>query len=122
MLIRNTSEDNKEAEFEPFYRVKANPTKKQPGNGIVVLRPEGKVRFAKPSKNYDALNGALKAHCETNTTAFAMEIEKLLKDNAQNKDIPEATTEAYMILLFETARRLVKAKNEDAFGDLPIGS
>lgn len=51
-----------------------------------------------------------------------MEIEKLLKDNAQNKDIPEATTEAYMILLFETARRLVKAKNEDAFGDLPIGS
>ena len=122
LLILNSSEDNKKAEFEPLYRLKASPTKKQPGNGIVVLRPKGKVRFTEPPKKYNALNGALKAYYETNTKLFAKDIKKLLKGNAQNKDIPEATIEAYMILLFEIARRLVKAKNEDAFGDLPVGS
>ena len=126
MLICNSSEDNKEAEFEPLYRIKANPTKKQPGNGIVVLRPKRKVRFTEPPKKYEALKGALKAYYETNTKLFAKDIKKLLKGNAQNKDIPEATIEAYMILLFEIARRLVKVKDpseeKEAFDVLPIGS
>lgn len=72
-------------------------------------------------KKYDALNGALKAYYETNTTS---------SDNAQNKDIPEATIEAYMILLFEIARRLVKSENhvsdrtprKKEYDVLPIGS
>ena len=123
LLIRNTSEDNL---FEPLYRLKASPTKHQPGNGIVVLRPKGKVRFTASAKKYDELNGALKAHYESNTTSFAKDIKKLLKGNTQNKDIPEATIEAYMILLFEIARRLVKVKDpsdeKEAFDVLPIGS
>ena len=118
LLIRSSSEDNKETEFEPLYRLKASPTTQQPGNGIVVLRPKGKVKFTEPAKKYDALNGALKAHYETNTTSFAQDIKKLLKGNKQNKDIPEATFEAYTILLFEIARRLVKGDKYD----LPIGS
>ena len=126
LLIRNSSEDKKQTEYEPLYRLKANPTKHQPGNGIVVLRPKGKVRFTGAAKTYDVLNGALKAHYETNTTSFAKDIKKLLKGNAQNKDIPEATIEAYMILLFEIARRLAKAQKpsqgNDAFANLPIGS
>ena len=86
LLIRNSSEDNKQTEYEPLYRLKANPTKYQPGNGIVVLRPKGKVRFTGAAKKYEALNGALKAHYETNTTSFAKDIKKLLKGNAQNKE------------------------------------
>ena len=125
LLIRNR-EDNKETEYEPLYRLKASPTKRQPGNGIVVLRPKGKKKFTEPPKKYDALNGALKASYETNTTSFAKDIKKLLKGNAQNKDIPKATIEAYMILLFEIARRLAKAQKpsqgNDAFANLPIGS
>ena len=125
LLIRNR-EDNKETEYEPLYRLKASPTKRQPGNGIVVLRSKGKKKFTEPPKKYDALNGALKASYETNTTSFAKNIKKLLKGNAQNKDIPKATIEAYMILLFEIARRLAKAqkpsRENDAFANLPIGS
>jgi len=126
LLIRNSSEDNNEVEYEPLYRLTASPTKHQPGNGIVVLRPKSKVKFTEPAKKYDALNGALKAHYETNTTSFAKDIKKLFKGNTQNKDIPEATIEAYMILLFEIARRLVRlkdpSKEKNAFDVLPIGS
>ena len=70
--------------------------------------PKGKVKFTASAKKYDELNGALEAHYKTSTTSFATDIKKLLKGNTQNKDIPEATIEAYMILLFEIARRLVK--------------
>ena len=131
LLIRNSPEDNKEVELEPLYKLKARPTKQQPGNGIVVLRPKGKVKFTEPAKKYDALNGALEAHYETNTTSFAKNIKKLLKGNKQNKDIPEATFEAYMILLFEIARRLVKSEKpvsdkesskKEEYDVLPIGS
>jgi len=130
LLIRNSSEDNKKTEYEELFRLKAHPTKKQPGNGIVVLRPKAKVKFTEPPKKYEALNGALKAHQETNTTSFAKDIKKLLKGNTQNKDIPKATNEAYMILLFEIARRLVKLENREGDKeprmkeeyDLPIGS
>ena len=129
LLIRNSSDDKKQTEYEPLYRLKANPTKHQPGNGIVVLRPKGKVRFTGAAKTYDVLNGDLKAHYETNTTSFAKDIKKLLKGNSQNKDIPEAIIEAYMTLLFRIARRLVKSENPVSGGTprnkeydvLPIG-
>ena len=125
-LIRNSSEDNKKAEYGTLYALQANPTYDQPGNGILFLRPTGKVEFNPQGKNYKALNNALEAHYKTNTTSFAEDIKKLLKDNTQNKDIPEATIEAYMILLFEIARRLVKIENPSkrkiAFDTLPIGS
>jgi len=129
LLIRNSPED-KETEDEELFRLTAYPEKKQPGNGTVVLRPKGKVKFTEQPKKYEELNGALKAHYGTNTTSFAKDIKKLFKGNTQKKDIPKATIEAYMILLFEIARRLVKSENREGDKeprmkeefDLPIGS
>ena len=132
LLIRNSSEDHsEEAQYEPLYRLSALPTKHQPGNGIVVLRPKRSVEFPeRGGKRYGALGAALKIiYYKTNTTSFAEDIKKLFKGNTQNKDIPEATMEAYMILLFEIARRLVKnillknpSEKKKEFDGLPIGN
>ena len=126
LLIRNSSEDHQEAEYQPLYRLTAAPTTDQPGNGIVVLRPKGSVEFPEHGKRYSMLNAALKIYYKTNTTSFAKDIRKLLKRNTQNKGIPEATIEVYMILLFEIARRLVKTENPSprnkALDSLPMGS
>ena len=126
LLIRDSSEENPQAEFEELIKFWARPSRKQPGNAIVFMRPRGYKNFTQKAKNYDALNGALKAHYITDTESFAKDLRKLLKDNTQNKGLPQATIEAYMILLFEIARRLAKAKKpsqqNDAFANLPIGS
>ena len=126
LLIRDSSEENPQAEFEELIKFWARPSRKQPGNAIVFMRPRGYKNFTQKAKNYDALNGALKAHYNTDTESFAKDLRKLLKDNTQNKGLPQATIEAYMILLFEIARRLAKAKKpsqqNDAFANLPIGS
>ena len=130
LLIRNSSEDHEEAEYEPLYRLSALPTNDQPGNSIVLLRPKRNVEFPeRGGKRYGALGAALKIFYKTNTTSFAEDIKKLLKDNTQNEDNPEATMEAYMILLFEIARRLVKnnlkekpSERKEEFDGLPIGN
>ena len=131
LLIRNSSEDHsEEAQYEPLYRLSALPTNDQPGNGIVVLRPKHSVEFPeRGGKRYGALGAALKIYYKINTTSFAEDIKKLFKGNTQNKDIPEATMEAYMILLFEIARRLVKnillknpSEKKKEFDGLPIGN
>ena len=132
LLIRNSSEDNEEAADGSLYiyRLSALPTVDQPGNGIVVLRPKGHVEFPeRGGKRYSALGADLKRHYTTKTTSFAEDIKKLFKGNTQNEDIPQATMEAYMILLFEIARRLVKnslfvnpSQRKKEFDRLPIGS
>jgi len=130
LLIRNSSEDNEKAEYEPLYALEAHPTVDQPGNGRVFLRPEGRVEFPKYGKRYGVLKADLETeYYKTNTPSFAEDIKKLLKDNTRNENIPEATMETYMILLFEIARRLVKndlianpSKRKKAFDRLPIGS
>lgn len=83
--------------FEELLKLTARPTTDQPGNGTVEIRPRGKTKFTKGPKKYDELNGALRAHYDTNTTSFAQDIKKLVEDNTQNKYIPQATTEPYMI-------------------------
>ena len=119
---------NKNVEFEEAFKLKAGPTKYQPGNGIVFLRPKGKVRFTQSAKKYDELNGALEAHYEANTRSFAEHIKQVFKNNVpiSAESFPQATIEVYMILLFEIARRLVKSEKPStqkmAFDILPIGS
>ena len=77
------------------------------------------------AKSYEELNGALKAHYK-NTKEFANDIKQLLKNNVEIDDLPEATIEAYMILLFEIARRLVQSESpsdkKEQLDILPIGS
>ena len=83
LLIRNSSEDHQEAEYEPLYRLTAAPTTNQPGNGIVVLRPKDRVEFPEHGKKYSMLNAALKRYYKTNTKSSAKDIKKLLKRNTQ---------------------------------------
>lgn len=128
LLLRN-GEENKTDEIEKLFRLRARPTKHQPGNAIVFLRPSGKKKFTEPAKKYDELNGALKAHYKEDTASFAKDIRRLFKNNpVADNDIPQAAFEAYMILLFEIARRLVALddpsdkKKKMQFDVLPIGS
>ena len=123
LLIRDSSEDNSQAEFEELFRLKARPSPpNQPGNGIVFLREREKKLFKSGSgTSYEKLNGALRACYDrhdkkgklrfSDTTSFAKDIKKLLKNNAQINKCPQPTVDAYMILLFEIARRLVKIEN-----------
>ena len=127
LLLRNSHDSKPDDEIEELFRLKARPTKDQPGNGIVFLRPRGKKLFKRDARKYDQLHGALKAHYDKDTKLFAKDIKNLFQNNSVvTGDIPRATFEAYMILLFEIARRLVtvdkpseKKKEHDV---LPIGS
>lgn len=131
-MIKGNAEDD----LEELFRLKANTTKNQPGNGIVFLRPRRKKLFKQSAKSYEELNGVLKADYDiyddegtlvlSDTKSFATDIKGLFKNNAQIANLPQATFEAYMILLFEIARRLVKVDNptekKQQFDILPIGS
>ena len=130
LLLRN-GQENKPDEIEELFRLRARPTKHQPGNAIVSLRPRGKKKFTEPAKKNEELNGALKAYYKEDTAedtaSFARDIRKLFKNNAvANNNFPQAMFEAYMILLFEIARRLVELEDPSdkkvQYDVLPIGS
>ena len=126
-LKLDNTDESKNDQIEELFRLKARPTKDQPGNGIVFIRPRRKRRFQRHAKDYEEINGALKAHYQEDTKSFAKDIKKLFLDNADvESDFPQATFEAYMILLFEIARRLValeKPSESKTQHDVhPIGS
>lgn len=127
LLLQNSHGTKPEDEIEELFRLKASPTPDQPGNAIVFLRPRGKQKFTQGARKYDQLHGALKAHYEDNTKLFAQHLKKIFQNNSViNGDFPQATVEAYMILLFEIARRLATvtkpSKKKKEFDVLPIGS
>lgn len=125
-------------EFEEVFKLKARPTELQPGNGIVFLRPKGKKKFKQSAKAYEELNGMLEADYDTDTSSlakhaklfdtrsFADDIKLVFKNNVHigDEEFPRATTEVYMIWLFEIARRLVKSEKPSSqqLDVLPIGS
>ena len=136
LLIRGSPQNTLEGGFEEFFRLKARPTRHQPGNAIVFLRPRGKKLFNRSANSYEELNGALRANYDwydnralkifSDTTCFARHIKQLFKNNATIDDLPQPSFEVYMLFLFEIARRLVNSENpskrKEAFDDLPIGS
>ena len=122
LIHRNPSD-----ELQELFRLKEDPSPYQPGNAIVFLRPRGRQRFKRDSpRKYDQLNGALQADYNDDTASFARHMKQRFKNNVQIGDFPQPTAEAYMLLLFEIARRLVKTENpserKEAFDVLPIGS
>ena len=126
LLLQNSHDAQPDDEME-LFRLKARPKPNQPGNGIVFLRPRGNKTFTQDAKKYDELHGALKAHYDEDTKSFAKDIKNLFQNNSVvTGDIPQATFEAYMILLFEIARRLVTvdepSKRKKEYDVLPIGS
>lgn len=127
LMLQNSDESTKDDQIEELFRLKANPKKHQPGNGIVFLRPRGKVKFDRHAKKYEEINGALEAHYKKDTKSFAEDLKNLFLNNAVVKsDFPQATIETYMILLFEIARRLVALEKPGTskvqYDLLPIGS
>ena len=138
LLIRESSEDSSQAGVEELFRLKARPSPPdQPGNSIIFLRPRGRTLFKRGSAtSYVELNGNLEGCYDklddegklvfSDTISFARDMKQLLKNNAQINKFPQPTVEAYMLLLFEIARRLVKTENpserKQAFDVLPIGS
>ena len=127
LLLQNSHGSKPDDKIEELFRLKARPTKNQPGNGIVFLRPTGKKKFTQYAKKYDELKGALEAHYEEDTKTFAQDIKNLFQNNSVvTDDFPQATVETYMILLFEIARRLVTVEKpsgkKEEFDVLPIGS
>ena len=126
LLLQNSHDAQPDDEME-LFRLKARPKPNQPGNGTVFLRPRGNKTFTQDAKKYDELHGALKAHYDEDTKSFAKDIKNLFQNNSVvTGDIPQATFEAYMILLFEIARRLVTvdepSKMKEEYDVLPIGS
>ena len=116
-----------DAKVEELFRLTARPTTHQPGNGIMSMRPRGREKFAKSSgKTYKKLIEVLREHYQ-DTITFTKDIRKIFLNNeVSDCDFPQVTLEAYMILLFEIARRLVKLKEpseiKEQFDVLPIGS
>ena len=127
LLLKNSHDSQPDDEIETLFRLQARPRPNQPGNGIVFLRPKGNKTFTQDAKKYDELSGALKAHYDKDTKSFAKDIKNLFqKKTVVTGDIPPATFEAYMILLFEIARRLVTvdepSEEQKEYDVLPIGS
>ena len=116
-----------DAKVEELFRLTARPTTHQPGNGIMSMRPRGSEKFAKSSgKTYEQLIEALKKRYQ-DTITFTKDIRKIFLNNqVSDCDFPQVTLEAYMVLLFEIGRRLVKLKEpseiKERFDVLPIGS
>ena len=116
-----------DAKVEELFRLTARPTTHQPGNGIMSMRPRGSEKFAKSSgKTYEQLIEALKKRYQ-DTITFTKDIRKIFLNNqVSDCDFPQVTLEAYMVLLFEIGRRLVKLKEpseiKEQFDVLPIGS
>ena len=126
LLLQNSHGSKPDDKIEELFRLKARPTKNQPGNGIVFLRPRRKKLFTQDARKYDELEGVLKAHYK-DTKTFAQDIKNLFQNNSVVTDnFPQATVETYTILLFEIARRLVTVEKEsekkEEFDVLPIGS
>ena len=110
-----------------LFRLTARPTTHQPGNGIMSMRPRGSEKFAKSSgKTYEQLIEALREHYQ-DTITFTKDIRKIFLNNkVSDCNFPQVTLEAYMILLFEIARRMVKLKEQSErkgqYDVLPIAS
>lgn len=120
-LLNRTKEGGKN--YEEAFKLQARPTKNQPGNTIVFVRPKGKKKFTDPPKKFDELNGALEAEY-VDASSFAKDIKQYFENNTQIEDRSQAINEAYIILLNEIARRLVKVDNptekKEEFDILPI--
>jgi hypothetical protein len=112
-----------------MFKLKANPTKNQPGNGAVcVMRFKAGKRnkyCAQRFKSYKKIIEEL-VQAKTQPRKFANIIQKLFKDNSDIGQADPAIAETYFLLLFEIARRLSNKEDKTPEGerldDLPIGS
>ena len=112
---------------EELFQLEAKPTEDQPGNGRLSLL-KWKMKEIQEAKTYAQLLPALKEYYKNDTQSFASHIKKLFRNNEEvtKEDIPQVTFEAYMLWVFEIARRsVVSVKNptheKKQLDNLPIG-
>ena len=105
------------------FKLKANPTDDQPGNGVFRVHENKKKR--KCRKYNQKLVDELKNRYP-NTKEFAQDIKRFFKDNSElPKSGNKIIQEVYILLLFEIGRRLVKddekhTNEKKALDSLPI--
>ena len=100
-----------------LFRLKPKPSPNQPGNGLVSY--VDRVTKREITRSYDNLNSSLKEAYKEDTKRFAQDIKNVFENNLKIFDVPQATASAYMLLLFEIGRRLVKDSRSD-LDKLPI--
>ena len=119
-LLLNSHGPRQDDNGEKFFKFAPYPFINQPGNARV-------SRGLENGLTYIELNADLKSKYDGNTQLFAQHIKSLFQDNSVVlENDPQATYEAYILLLFEIARRLVKenapTEKKKKLDDLPIGS
>ena len=108
------------------FKLVANPTADQPGNGWITKISTGESPTHQ--KLYENLKKDYKdARGKDDTRSFAEDINCVFSNNSKIFSVPVVTRDAYMILLFEIGRRLVSddEKSSDRkkdFDKLPIAS
>lgn len=102
------------------FQLLANPTKHQPGNGMITNMN------TKQSRTHEQLSTNLTKQYENDTCLFAEHIKAVFAKNSKIFKVPEVTRDAYMILLFEIGRRLVEdesgTEKKKRLDELPIAS
>ena len=96
-------------EFRKLFRLKQDPCRDEPDNGnMTVLQGREFI-----SKFYDGLLvEKLNKQYGFKTSLFAEHLENLFKNNTKIAGYPFVTSEVYILLLFEIARRRVKDSEE----------
>ena len=117
--------ENKGKDSCTMFKLRPNPSRNQPGNGIIsIMYLEGECYQSKP-KSYSALIEDL-VKAKISPKQLAKVIKKLFKDNSEIEQKHAAIAEMYFLLLFEIARRRSREKNKTEEGKLldklPIGS
>ena len=117
---------NRDGNEIKLFKLTAKPTQDHPGNGVVSLFSRETGKFNAPK--HSDLNLTLEGPYKEDTKSFASHMKKLFRNNAvvNEEDFPQVTIEAYMVWLFEIARRSVTVENptekKKQLDDLPIGS
>ena len=110
-FIRNSDGKGKKV----LFTLTAKPTQDQPGNGVVSIFSEQTGKFHAPK--HSDLNFAAERDYPEDTKSFASHMKKLFRNNAvvNEKHFPQVTIEAYVVLLFEIARRLVASDENSTY-------
>ena len=111
VYLRIGPKPDKPGKFQKKYKLTPIPTTDQPGNGILSIRKPDSGWFI--GRAYGkAMTDDLEKSYNGDTRAFATHLEKLFEDNTSIGQFPFVTSEVYMLLLFEIARRQVKDSDE----------
>ena len=98
-----------ELKFRTLYQLLPIPSPDQPGNGHISIRTDSGFI----GRSYcEAMTDDLEKSYSGDTRAFAKDLEKLFKNNKKMAEFHFVTSEVYMLLLFEIARRQVKDSDE----------